>query len=188
MRKFTFIPVAAVAVLGSLFTMQSCSKVAEKLHYDLPLQSGSIEVVVPPAYNTDSTYDMGSGTNNINIDSFIKANTSNMLGVSNITSVKITSVKLTLLSGTTANNFANFQSCYSSFYSNSNTTPFVTTIPSNPDATSYSLDLPVDATAELKSYMTGSTYHYSVGGKLRRPVTDSVRCKIEFQFNITVNG
>jgi hypothetical protein len=191
MRKLTLILIAAAAVFGAFFTMQSCSKsndVTQKLHYDIPLHTGAFEVVIPPTDDTSSSHILNSGTTYINIDSFVKANTKNVLGVNNITSVKITAVKLTLLDGTTTNNFANFQSCSASFYSNANTNPYSVSIPNNPDATVYTLDLPIDPNAELKSYMTGNAFTYSVGGKLRRPVTQPVKCKIEFGFNIVVNG
>ena len=188
MKKIKFLLLAAFAVSGAILTMQSCSDAAKKLHYDIPYHSGAVEVTIPPTSDTTAVNNISSGPTYFNVDSLIKAKTGNALSISNITSVKLTSVKLTLLDGTTANNFANFQSAYASFYSNSNNTPYQVSIPNNPDVTSYELDLPVDPNAELKSYMTGNTFYYAMGGKLRRPVTASVKCKIEFTYNITVNN
>lgn len=189
MKKLTLLSLAALAVFGSLFTFQSCDKV-KNLHYDLPLQTGSVEITIPPTTDTSSEHAVGTGSAYYNIDSFIKANTGNALGINNITSVKLTSVKLTLLDGTTTNNFANFQSAYASFYTSANSTPYRSSITNNPDVEAYELNPPVDANYDLKSYITngGNTFYYSVGGKLRRAVTQSVRCKVEYKFNITVNN
>jgi hypothetical protein len=188
MRKLTFMPIAAVAALGAVFAMQSCGKIASKLHYDLPLQTGSVEVTIPPTSDTTNQLLVGSGVNHYNIDSFIKANTGNVLGINNITSVKVTSVTLTLTANaSTTNNFANFKSAYASFFTDTKTTPYEVSIPNNPDTYADMLSLPV-TNDELKDYLKGSTYNYTVGGKLRRPITDSVKCKVEFKFNVTVNG
>ncbi|MES2704599.1 MAG: hypothetical protein V4649_18305 [Bacteroidota bacterium] len=186
MRKLSFFSVAAIAVFGAFTVMQSCSKIT-KLHYDLPMQTGSVEVTIPPTSDTTTQREVGSGVNTFNIDSFIKANTAGALGINNISSVKLTSVKLTLLNGTDTRNFANFQKVYASFYTNTNTTPKIIEL-NNPDVTAYALELPVDPNEELKSYLTGNTFHYSVGGKLRRAITDSVKCKVEYKFNVTVNN
>jgi hypothetical protein len=43
-------------------------------------------------------------------------------------------------------------------------------------------------TKELKGYMMGNQYNYSVGGKLRRGTTDTLRCTIDFEFTLRVQG
>jgi hypothetical protein len=189
MKKFAFLPVAVLAVLGSVTTMQSCSEAAKKIHYDLPLQPGALEVTIPPTNDTTNVKNnLAANSVHVNIDSFIRAKTGGRLGIDNITSVRILSVRLTLVNGNAANNFANFQSAFASFSSTSNMTPYSVTIPNNPDLAAYFLELPVDPNKDMRSYMTGDVFYYSVGGKLRRPVTQEVKCKIEFQFNIAVNG
>ena len=188
MKKLTLFTVLAFAVtVATVATLQSCSKVAKLLQYDIALQSGSVLVVIPPTSDTSATI-AGTGTNSINVDSVIKAGTGNALGVSNITSVKITSVTLNLQNGTTANNFANFKSCYAQVSSNSNTTPYAINIANNPDQTSNTLTLPVDPNAELKGYLTGTQFNYAAGGILRRATTDTLKCVISFQFNVHVQG
>jgi len=187
MKKLSLFSILAVSAAFAVTSIQSCSKIASTLQYDIPLQSGSVTIVIPPSADTSGTT-MGSASNNINVDSVIKAGTANVLGVSNITSVKLTSCTLTLSNGTSANNFANFKSCYGSVSSNSNSTPYLISIANNPDVTSNSLTLPVDANAELKSYLTGTTFSYAAGGVLRRATTDSLTCVVNFTFNIHVKG
>ncbi len=176
--------VAAMALLG----MSSCTKLASNLKYDLNLQTASVNFTIP-ACSTTSLSVTGSQTVYYNVDSFIKANTMSMLGVSNIQSVKIMSCNLELLDGTTTNNFANISSCSGGFSSDAVATPFVTTVANNPDAFSNNLTLPVDTTAELKDYIRNSNnFTYSLTGSLRRPTTDSLHCKATFAFKVRVSG
>lgn len=178
--------IAAVTCIG-LSTLQSCDKVASLLQYDLAMQTASAEVVIPPTTDTVGS-SSGSQTVYYNIDSFIKANTGNVLGLNNITSAKIQSCTITLENPTSANNFANFRSAYGSVYSNSNTTPYTLSITSNPDTYSDVLTMPLDTSVNLKPYLTGNQITYSMGGSLRRATTDSIHCRVEFKFKIHVQG
>src|SRR5271156_1441866 len=178
-----------IAVTFALLSLQSCGKLASSLVFNnLKLQPGSVTFTIPPTPSLDSTI-LGSATNSYNVDSFIKANTASTLGISNITSVKLSSCVITITSGAdSTNNFANFSSCVASFYSNNNTTPYSISIPSNPDAYSTTLTMPVDTTAELKSYLSGNTFNYSVSGKLRRATTQTLTCTISYSFTMNVQG
>lgn len=187
MRKSRILFASAMVMtcLGAAY-LQSCSKIASLVQYDLNLQTASTEIVLPPSSDTVGSAS-GSQVVNYNIDSFIKAGTSNVLGLSNIESAHLTSCKLTLLNPTTANNFANFKTASGSFYSSSNSTPYSMSL-SNPDTYSTTLNLPVDASVDLKSYMNGNNFTYSLGGSLRRATTDSIRCKIEIEYSVRVKG
>ena len=188
MKKNRILFASALAVTCiALASLQSCTKLAKNLQYDLDMQTASVNIVLPPSTDTVGSAS-GTQTNHYNIDSFIKANTANVLGLSNITSVKIKSVTLTLNNATAAQNFANFRSCYGSVYSTGNTTPYVLTVANNPDVFASTLSLPVDTTADLRSYMNGNDFTYSLGGSLRRATTDSVRCTVQFAFKIHVQG
>ena len=188
MKKNRILFTSALAITClAVASLQSCSKLAKNLQYDLDMQTASVDVVLPPSSDTVGTAS-GSQTANYNVDSFIKANTANVLGISNITSVKIKSVTLTLTNATVDQNFANFKSCYGSVYSNSNTTPYVLSVPSNPDVFASTLALPVDTSSDLRNYMTGTNFTYTLGGSLRRATHDSVRCTVQFAFKVHVQG
>lgn len=187
MKAYRFLLAAGVVVAGiGLSTMQSCDKIANLVQYDLAMQTASAEVVLPPSSDTVGSAS-GSETVYYNIDSFIRANTANVLGLSNITSAKITSCKITILDPTPTKNFANFRSASGSVYSNSNTTPYSISA-NHDDVYGDVFELPVDTTTNLKSYLTGTNFTYTVGGSLRRATTDSVHCKVEFKFKIHVEG
>ena len=189
MKQAKLIPSLAIAtILASVLLLQSCTKMGNLLQYNLALQSGSVTVAIPPMSNTGSMASVDAGSNTINIDSFIKAHTAGLLGVANIQSVKLTSCTITVQNGSSANNFANFESCSASFSSNAEITPYQVNISDNPDVYSTSLTMPVDTTTELKNYLVGNQFNYSVGGKLRRSTTDTLNCTIQFQFNVRVQG
>jgi len=185
MKQLTLLSFMAIVV--AVFSLQSCTKIGTMLQYDIPMQSGSVTITIPPTSNTAASLN-GSGSNSINIDSIIKANTAGLLGVNNITSVKLTSATMNLQNADANNNFANFQSCFASFTSNSDGSPYQLSITNNPDAFASSLSLPVDTTAELKNYITGSSFTYTAGGQLRAATTQSLTCNITFTFNIHVQG
>lgn len=188
MKKQRLLLTATLALSTvALLTTQSCTKLAKNLQYDLAMQTASVQIVLPQALDT-MTASAGTQTNYYNIDSFIKANTANVLGVSNITSAKLQSVVLSLTNPSASNNFANFKSCYGSFYTNSNTTPYQVSVANNPDVYSTQMSLPVDTTAELKGYLGANNFTYSVGGSLRRVTTYSLHITAQITFKVHVQG
>jgi len=185
MKQLTLLSLTAIVV--AVFSLQSCTKIGSLLQYDIPMQSGSVTITIPPTSNTSAAFN-GTGSNSVNIDSVIKANTAGMLGINNITSVKLTGATMTLQNADANNNFANFQSCFASFTSNSDGAPYQVSVANNSDLYATSITLPVDTTAELKNYMAGSNFTYTAGGQLRTPTTESLTCTITFTFNIHVKG
>ena len=182
------ITVTLTAFTIACLFMQSCSKLASNLQYDLTMQTGSVDIKIPPISDTSTSLAMGTITSAYSIDSFIKANTSNQLGASNISSAKMSSCTLTILNPTAANNFANFQNGTVSFYTNTNTTPFTAaTITNNPDTYAESLSSTVDATTDLKSYLNGNQLTYSLNGKMRRQATDTITCRVQITMNVHVH-
>jgi hypothetical protein len=112
-----------------------------------------------------------------------------LLGVSNTSSARIRSCELVLDNPTQAINFANFETCSGYFFTDGNPEPFGVNIDDNPDNFSGSLSLPVDTSAELKGYLTNaSVFTYNLSGKLRRPTTDSIHCKVKIAFTVNVHG
>ncbi len=151
------------------------------------MQTTSVNFTIPVSADTSGTITVGPVTTSFNVDSFIKANTSNQLGASNTTSVKLTSVYLVLNNATSASNFQDFASCSGSFYSNTDNTPYTISIPDNPDTYSSTLSLPVDGSVELKSYI-GDQFTYSVTGRLRHPVPTPLNCTMTVTYSVAVKG
>ena len=185
--------VAAIALVVLSFTLSSCGKInignnlANNLKYNLNMKTAEVKIVIPP-YSGTNVNVTGSETNNYDIDSFIKATTGNAVGIANIESARLMECKLILEDASTNNNFANFSTCAGSFFSDVNSAPYALTIADNKDQYATELQLPVDSTINLKSYFENHArrFTYSLAGKLRRPTTDSIHCKVEFSFRITV--
>jgi hypothetical protein len=151
------------------------------------MQTESVNVTIPATTGVNGTVTVGPATNTFNVDSFIRSQTGNQLGSANITSVKLSSVVFTLNNANALNNFQNFSSCSASFSSNTNPAPYTVSIASNPDAFSNTLTLPIDTTAELKSYL-GNQFNYTVSGQLRRGTTIPLDCTVSFTFSVKVQG
>ncbi len=179
--------IALASVVVGLSVLQSCNKLSKLVQYDLEMQTADVEVVIPPVADTNATY-AGTQTNYYNVDSFIKANTNNILGLSNITSAKITSCVVTMQSPPAGISFGNFKSVNASFFTNGNTTPFVVAIANNPDVNTTTLNIPVDSNADLRPYFNGNNYTYAMSGSLRRAITDTVKCKVQLKYKIHVEG
>jgi len=121
---------------------------------------------------------------------FIKANTANLLGIDNITEVHLMSCRLKLSNADAANNFGDFSSASGSFYTNSEATPYIAVINANPANYADSLQLPVDASADLKKYINAATttFNYTLAGKLRKPTTKELHCTMTCNFKVHVQG
>jgi hypothetical protein len=189
MKRKHLIAMSAVAVtLSTIFLVQSCTKIGGLLNFNLSMQTETVNVTIPVTTDTSGTITIGPTVTNFNVDSFVKAQTGNQLGAANINSVKLNSVIFSLNNaGLNANNFSAFQSIAASFTSNTNSTPYAITIANNPDVYATVLNVPVDTTVELKSYI-GNTFNYTVTGKLRHPTTIPLQCTISVTFSVNVKG
>lgn len=188
MKRLKLIPIVAMTLGFVTFSaFQSCNKIAQKLLFDLNMQTQSVDVVIPVTSNTTGTITVGPVMSYYNVDSFIKAQTAQQLGVSNVKSVKLESCLLTINDADATNNFANFESCQASFFSNTNSTPYNMNIDNNPDTYSATLSLPVDNTVELSTYL-GTEFTYTLTGKLRRVTTKELHCTIQVTYKLDVRG
>jgi len=187
--KSPYLKVLMVSAFFGCFvlSLQSCTKIASLLNFNLSMQTESVNFTIPVVTDTSGTFTIGPNTNSYNVDSFIRANTGNQLGEANITSVKLSSVSLVLNNATATSNFQDFQSCSAAFFSNTNTTPYQLSIPDNPDVYASVLSIPIDSSVELKTYL-GNQFTYSFTGKLRRPTTVPLSCTVTFTFSVKVTG
>ena len=111
MNKPNLTRILILAVTFISFTVvSSCTKVGKNLYFTLSMQTGSANVTIPVTPLTSGTAVFGPTSNSYNVDSFIKAQTGTLLGVQNITSVKITSCVLMINNATKANNLQNLKS------------------------------------------------------------------------------
>lgn len=190
MKKNTHIVLALCSAVMLLFSLQSCQTIQNAIPAQtITFTGASADFQIPVTTDTASDSIIGSASFSYNIDSEIKAVTSNTFGESNIQSVKLTSVILTLSDADSADNFANFSNLSSTFYTSVNTTPFtISNIPNNPDVYSDSLNVPIaNPDQDLKPYFGSSmTFNYQVIGKLRRATTKTLNCHAAISYAIAV--
>src|SRR5580658_8603805 len=104
MKKQNLISALSIVfLLGVVATLQSCTKLAGKLSFNLAMQTETVTVTIPPA---GGTFSVGPVTTYYNVDSFVRASTANQLGAANITSVQVTSAVLVVNNPTPADNVA----------------------------------------------------------------------------------
>ena len=186
MKKNSVKIASAITIAAIMFTALSCGKMANLLTFNLSMQTESFNVSIPVTADT-GTMSVGPVTSSFNVDSFIKANTSGLLGAANIKSVKLSSVILTLNNANATNNFQNFAFVDVAFSSNTNGAPYTLSIANNPDSYSSILSLPVDSTVDLSSYL-GNEFNYSISGRLRNATTLPLDCTVTVIFSLSVKG
>ncbi len=182
MKKLTITPILSLILAGTM--LQSCTKIQQALIYDIPMQSGTINITLPPIADESAGY--GVGFNSINIDSVIKASTSGLLGVRNIQSIKLTAATMLLSNADAGDNFQNFSSCFISFSTNESTKPYLITMPNIPNTYESVMNMPVNTNQELKGYINGNQFTYSTGGQVRTATANSLNCVVSLAFNIRV--
>jgi hypothetical protein len=178
---------AIFAFAACSIALSSCTGIAKKLHFDLSMVPVTVTVNIPAYADSNGSITVGPTSSSYNVDSFIAAQTGGSLSASNIQSVKVKSITLTLNNPTAESNFQDLKSCSISFYSNSNSNPIQATIPDNPDVYAASLSFPVDPNADLKSYL-GNTFTYTISGALRHPIKTPLSCVITYSFDLVVQG
>ena len=184
MKKLTT-TFAVIALAVAAISLYSC----KKLHlftYDLGLNTYVI-VKIPPGDSSGQV--LGSSTYYVDIDSVVKGGTGKVYGYKDITSIKLTSATMQLVTFNDSNNFANFQDCIVKLFTSTTTTNssiYQLQLSDNPDSYSRFVTLPVP-TDDLKAYLIGNKFTISGGGNLRRKLTDTIKCQIQLQFNMHVN-
>ena len=184
----------SIAVIATVvvFAIASCSKVASILTKNLSFSTTAQPFNIPPVPTAIalSTGIMPTvkGSFSYNLDSLIKASTNNALGVNSIGSLKIANCTMTVTNPTDSSNFQDFKSVTITFTSASTSATYQLTVNQADTFSSTMILTPVDTTADLKAYLQGNTFNYSVDGVMRRGTTDTMKCNAVFTFTLKVQG
>lgn len=189
MKKHPFLYIALITCVGIMYS--SCSKIDALIRAQaIPFTATDLSFDAPVTTNITTNTSIGSGTFTYNLDSLIKSETSNQLGLANLDTFMLTSCTLTITNPDSANNFANFESVNASFSTTANTTlATLGSVTDNPDTYAATLNLPVSA-VNLKSYVAPSgstTFNYSVMGQARRATTKALNVSMHVTYNIHVS-
>ena len=176
-----------ILVLLLSFISSSCKKKPKDLLFTLNMQLPSAAFTLPPTTDTIDTLPYGSIYFTYNVDSFIRANTAHQLGINSITGVTLASCILTIQDPDTVNNFRDFSTCDATFASDANPAPYMVLM-NNADTFAASVTAEADTVTQLKSYLATDHFRYSFGGKLRRTITKTLNCTVQFAFIVNVGG
>lgn len=175
----------ALIVLATLtFSLNSCEKLKEKLFTAFITNSAEEEFIINVITTTNAKTEIGLIRQTMNLDSIIKAETSNAFSLDDISSINMEEVKVTILNPDTDNNFANFEEGWLEFNTNFNTTPILVASGLNPDVYAESWLLPVDKAINLKEYLKGNHLAYILQAKARRVTTKPLECKLAIKFKV----
>lgn len=169
---------------GSLVTNSSCKKLKDKLFQAFTTNETTIDFTIPVITDTTQKTQWGNITNNFNVDSIIKAETSGAFSLSNVKSIKITQLKMELTNADAGNNFANFQQGWAELSSSNKPTPVTINTGLNPDVFSESWTLPTVADVNVKDYMSASTLTYTISAKARRTTSKVLNAKLKVKYYI----
>jgi len=180
-------------VVCSSIMYSSCTKVQSLVKAATISWSGvNVTFEVPVVTDVSATTAIGTGSFTYNLDSMIKAQTANQLGLANIDEFMLSSCVLTIdpADVDAANNFANFESADATLSTNINSTPAtIGSVTNNPDTYAETLNIPVDKTTNLKSFISplgNTTFNYIVHAKGRRVTTKVLHVTAEIGYTIHV--
>jgi hypothetical protein len=165
MKKFNF---ALIIILVGGFAFLSCKKIIHKLLPSFDTTVSNIAIAVPAIPFSNISGSVGFQTIYYNLDSTIKASTGGVFGASDVSSITLKSIVITLQNGDQLNNFANFQNLQVDLSSNTNTTPVTIATANIPDVASNSLSMDVSSSPNILSYFQGNQLTYDVSGTVRR--------------------
>lgn len=176
--------IASVIIIG--FT--SCSKlVGELVSKLMSMQTVDAEFTLPIITDTTNSQSYGPTSTHVNVDSFITSYSSGNYTIKNLKKATIQSCLITINNPDSSNNFANVQSCEVDLNSDIITQMIhPATITNNPDIYADTLNVPVDNSIDLTSYMNSKQFNYTVKAKLRRATTKALTCTIHLKLNIEV--
>jgi hypothetical protein len=166
--------VTATVALMTLTTI-SCKKTILSLFPGFDVKIPDMQVTIPPIpIVLGDEIQIGSLTSHFNLDSTIRANTSNVFNISHVSSMKVSSMVATLSNGNVLNNLSNFESGRLLISSNTNATPVSLASFSFPTTETYTFAGNTENAPDIVSYYTGTEITYQLYGKLRRPTTQQL--------------
>lgn len=194
MIKIRFISVLFLAAIA-ISTVLSCTKLASKINKDFTFSTSPQPFVIPivpdsivTAANLFKLPDAPPITFSYNLDSLIKANTDNILGVGNIGSLKVNSCVLTVTNPHPLSNFQDFETVTITFMATGSSYQYIITA-NQPDVYSETMTLsPADPSSDMKNILQGNNFKFLLSGKMRHGTADSMKCNAVFNFTVNVQG
>lgn len=163
----------------------SCKKLVQNLFSGLEFNVPEMSFTAPAIpFVSPSEVQFGTITQNINLDSVVKANTLNAFGADIVKSVTIKTVTITINNPDDLNNFSNFQSARIALTSNSNNTPIDLANITFPNTNTSTFIYTPTSNTELVSYLKGSSLTYTIYGQNRKITTKSLNFSVSVRLKV----
>lgn len=180
-NTFLSLSLAGAALLG----LSSCEKINEALDQEFTIKVLEVPVQLEPQ-STLEEKKLGELTVNFNLDSAIRANTDNRLGVDDIDSVTVEEITVALTNADAANNMRNFESARVQIITPSDPTPQVIAQENNPDGADVQTSMSLDPQQvnDLRDQLQQSNVKYEVWGKARRTTSNTLNGILTVKFKV----
>jgi hypothetical protein len=170
--------ILALSLLSGLCaaSLTSCEKVKDSLFPAFDVEMNDVSVTIP--ITVEGVERSTSSTVAFNLDSAIKAYTSNAFSISNLSSVKVKDVGVVLTNTDALNDLSNFETVSVKLSSNTVSTPAIIASAAVPDAPGTSLNIPITNPPELKEYLKGNQLTYTITGTARQTTTKPLNATV----------
>lgn len=175
------------AVVITFFMLFSCSKVTESVQRDIVVMPDSIQFIIPEISNVDlADTTLATIPVQIDLDALIKSKAPNF-GISNLQSIRLTSLAISLVNPDTLNNFQNIQTLTVSIEAPGKNGATLISVPNIPDSRISGLNLPITSQIiDLKELLTAPSVYYRLRGRARRTTAIALTAYAKFTYTITL--
>ncbi|WP_018612633.1 hypothetical protein [Segetibacter koreensis] len=182
MRKLS---ISALIVTILFCGLSGCKKIIRNLFEGIDADVPKFSVTLPAIpYAPPNEVSLGSLSQKFNLDSAVRANTNNVYGANDVSSVKVKEIVFSLANPDDQNNISNFESARFTFSSNTKTDTVTIASVKFPDTYSATYTYVPDNNPELKPYLNGSVLTYNAFGKIRRVTTKPVTMNLQVTLRV----
>ena len=148
--------------------LPSCKKLIKAVFGGTDVNVPAFQVSIPAIpIVLSNEISVGSYSFYFNLDSSVRANSAGVFGASDVNSIKVKQVNISITNADQQNNLANFESARVTLQSNTNNNPAELLAIAFPDSTASTYIYIPTNSPELLSYLKGSTVANILGGIAR---------------------
>jgi len=175
--KKLFIPFTALLLVFA--GVSSCKKIVSSIFGGTDVTIPPVNVTVPAILAvTANEQSFGSYTQQINLDSTVRANTAGVFGINAVSTIKIKQVTISISNADALNNLSNFENARVTLNSNSNPATADLFTVTFPDQNTATYTFTPSTSTELLPYLKGNSITYTVYGKNRRITSKPLQMQV----------
>lgn len=168
----------AVYLVLVAFALAGCNKIKDELFKSFTASGGSINFEIPVITSTSAYTEAGQAVSYIDLDSLIKAETSNNFGLNDIKGVYIEEARIVINNPDAANNWGNFEEGRIDFSTDSKPAKVSVATGLIEDKYAEEFKFPPVSGINLKEYLSGKVLTYELWAKMRRPTDKVLNCTL----------